>query len=164
MSHSTNSEESLSGYNHYSVSRRAFSILAASGLLFLSIACDRNPNSTESKGSGAEAQTEAYKSKIELSHVGLSKGENYLGDQVFYVEGTLKNNGDKLVQRVELTFLFKDSLNQVVLRETRRAFDYKGSKGLEPQKSTNFQIGFERLPRDWNHTIPEAQISNVILK
>jgi hypothetical protein len=159
-----NYEESLSGHNHYSVSKTAFSILAASGLLFLSIACNRDPNPAETKGSGAEAQTEAYKSKIELSHVGLSKGENYLGDQVFYVEGSLKNNGDKLVQRVELTFQFRDSLNQVVLRETRRAFDYKGNKGLEPQKSTNFQIGFERLPRDWNYTVPEAQISNVILK
>src|SRR6185437_11484383 len=97
-----NYEESLSGYNHYSVIRRAFSVLVVSGLLFLSIACNRDPNSTETKGSGAEAQTEAYKSKIELSHVGLSKGENYLGDHVFYVEGTLKNNGNKLVQRVEL--------------------------------------------------------------
>jgi hypothetical protein len=164
MSPSINYEQSLSGCKHYFVSRRAFSILAATGLLFLSIACDQNPNSAVIKGSGAEAQTEVYKGKIELSRVGLSKGENYLGDQVFYVEGSLKNNGDKLVQRVELTFLFRDSLNQVVLRETRRAVDYKGNKGLEPQKSTNFQIGFERLPRDWNYTVPEAQVSSVILK
>jgi hypothetical protein len=162
MSPSINYEQSLSGCKHYFVSRRAFSILAATG--FLSIACDQNPNSAVIKGSGAEAQTEVYKGKIELSRVGLSKGENYLGDQVFYVEGSLKNNGDKLVQRVELTFLFRDSLNQVVLRETRRAVDYKGNKGLEPQKSTNFQIGFERLPRDWNYTVPEAQVSSVILK
>jgi hypothetical protein len=164
MPHSIDYEESLSDRNYYSVFRRASSILASSGLLFLLIACDRNPNSAETEGSGPEAQTEAYMSKIELSHVGLSKGENYLGDEVFYVEGTLKNKGDKLVQRIELTFLFKDSLNQVVLREKRRALDYKGNKGLEPQKSTNFQIGFERLPRDWNYGVPEAQVTNVILK
>jgi len=159
-----NYEEGLSGCNHYLVFRRGFSILAVSGLLLLSIACNRDPNSAETKGSGTEAQTEVYKGKIELSHVGLSKGENYLGDQVFYVEGALKNNGDRLVQRIELTFLFKDTLNQVVLRETRRAFDYKGNKGLEPLKSANFQIGFDRLPKDWNYRIPEVQISQLTLK
>ena len=76
----------------------------------------------------------------------------------------MKNNGSRAIQRVELLFLFKDSLNQVVLREARKAVDYKGSKGLEPQKSTNFQVAFERLPKDWNYVVPDVQVSNLNFK
>jgi hypothetical protein len=131
------------------------------GLLLLVSACGKGP---QSGGGAGPAQAETYKSQLELSHVGLAKGENYLGNKVFYVEGMLKNNSSRAIQRVELLFLFKDSLNQVVLRETRKAVDYKGSKGLEPQKSTNFQVAFERLPKDWNYVVPDVQINNINLK
>ncbi len=96
--------------------------------------------------------------------MGLAKGENYLGDSVHYVEGEIKNNGDRIVQKVELTLLFRDSLRQVVLKETRRALDYKASRGLEPQKSAQFQIGFDHLPKDWNYLLPEVTVSGVILR
>ena len=44
-----------------------------------------------------------------LSGLGLAKGENFLGDEVIYVKGSLTNNGEATIRRVELTFLFKDS-------------------------------------------------------
>jgi len=135
-------------------------VVVLSSLMFLS-ACAKGPQSSEVL---SPAQAETYKSQLELSHVGLAKGENYLGNEVFYVEGMLKNNSSRTIQRVELLFLFKDSLNQVVLRETRKAMDYKGSKGLEPQKSTNFQVAFERLPKDWNYVVPDVQINNINFK
>ena len=106
----------------------------------------------------------AYKSKIEISHLNLAKGESYLGDSVYFVEGEIKNNGDRIVQRVEVTLIFRDSLKQVVLKETRRALEYKASKGLEAQKSANFQIGFDHLPKDWNNFLPEVQVSGVVLR
>jgi hypothetical protein len=137
-------------------------------LLILSIllvsACTKGSQSGQTTGAEQVAQTEAYKSQLELSRIGLAKGENYLGNEVFYVEGIVRNNGSRAIQRVELLFLFRDSLNQVVLREARKAVDYKGSKGLEPQKSTNFQVAFERLPKDWNYVVPDVQISNLSFK
>ena len=128
------------------------------------LACLRLWERSTVGGAVSPAQAEAYKSQLELSHVGLAKGENYLGHKVFYVEGVVRNNGTRVVQRVELLFLFKDSLNQVVLKEARKAVDYKGSKGLEPQKSTNFQVAFERLPKDWNYVVPDVQINSINLK
>jgi hypothetical protein len=139
----------------------AFMLAVVTSSLILLSACAKGPPSS---GVVSPAQAETYKSQLELSHVGLAKGENYLGNEVFYVEGMLKNNSSRAIQRVELLFLFKDSLNQVVLKETRKAVDYKGSKGLEPQKSANFQVGFERLPRDWNYVVPEVQINNINFK
>jgi hypothetical protein len=111
-----------------------------------------------------KARGDAYRSKIEISKAGLAKGENYLGGEVLYVEGSLKNAGDRVVQRVELTFFFKDSLKQVVLKESRKAVDYKGGGGLEGAKSTRFQVAFDHLPKDWNHVLPEIEVSQVTLK
>jgi hypothetical protein len=107
---------------------------------------------------------EAYKAKIELSKIGLAKGENYLGDEVFYVEGSLTNAGEKVVQRVDLTFFFRDSLNQVVLKESRKAVEFKGARGLDPQKTTRFQVAFDHLPKDWNYVLPQIEVSQVSLK
>src|SRR5438093_12594360 len=91
-------------------------IVVLSSSMFVS-ACAKGP---QSSGAVSPAQAETYKSQLELSHMGLAKGESYLGNEVFYVEGVLKNNSSRAIQRVELLFLFKDSLNQVVLRETRK--------------------------------------------
>src|SRR5438552_16904039 len=89
----------------------------SSSLLFL-LACSKNSTLEETQAREATAQTEAYNGKLVLSQIGLAKGENYLGQIVFYVEGSVTNEGDRVVQRIDLTFLFKDSLNQVVFKET----------------------------------------------
>ena len=148
-------------YHPYQLKTSVATFSAFLGLLLLVTACGKSP---QSGGAASPAQLEAYKSQMELSHIGLAKGENYLGHQVFYVEGVVRNGGTRAIQRVELLFLFKDSLDQVVLKETRKAVDYKGSKGLEPEKSTNFQVAFERLPKDWNYIVPDVQINAINFK
>ena len=132
-------------------------------LLIVMAGCGNSSSRTAQAGQSA-MEAEAYKSKIEVSKVGLAKGENYLGSDVFYVEGSLKNMGNRVVQRVEITFLFKDSLKQVVLKESRKALEYKGGRGLEADKSTRFQVAFDHLPKEWNYVLPDLEVSEVILK
>ena len=110
------------------------------------------------------AREEAYREQVTLSGLGLAKGENFLGDEVFYVEGTLANDGEGTIRKVELTFLFKDSLDQVVLKEARTALEYRGKRGIAPQQVAEFQVAFENLPRDWNYVVPEVQVSGIGLK
>ena len=126
--------------------------------------CSRDSSYRSSQDGQNCADAEAYKSKIDVFKLGLAKGENYLGGEVFYVEGSLKNTGNRVVQRVDITFLFKDSLKQVVLKESRKAVEYKGKGGLDPDKSTRFQVAFDRLPRDWNYVLPDIEVSEVTLK
>ncbi|MCI0419816.1 MAG: hypothetical protein L0387_20360 [Acidobacteria bacterium] len=137
---------------------------ASLALLLVMAGCARDLVDRSAQASPNSAEAEAYKSKIEVSKVGLAKGENYLGSEVFYVEGWLKNNGNRVVQRVDITFLFKDSLKQVVLKESRKAVEYKGARGLEAEKSTRFQVAFDHLPKDWNYVLPEIEVSQVTLK
>jgi hypothetical protein len=139
--------------------------LGVKSLLLIAMAgCSGNSSSRSSQAGQNALEAEAYKSKIEVSKVGLAKGENYLGSDVFYVEGSLKNIGNRVVQRVEITFLFKDSLKQVVLKESRKALEYKGTRGLEADKSTRFQVAFDHLPKEWNYVVPDLEVSQVTLK
>lgn len=128
------------------------------------IGCKGGASRVSSQTDKTAAEADAYRSRIEVSKVGLAKGENYLGSEVFYVEGWLKNTGDRVVQRVEITFLFRDSLKQVVLRESRKALEYKGGRGLDADKSTRFQVAFDHLPKDWNYVLPDIEVSQVTLK
>ena len=140
-------------------------LLGVGFVLLAAIAgCSGDSSSRTSQANQTAIEAEAYKSKIEVSKVGLAKGENYLGSDVFYVEGSLKNMGNRVVQRVEITFLFKDSLKQVVLKESRKALEYKGGGGLEADKSTRFQVAFDHLPKEWNYVLPDLEVSEVTLK
>jgi hypothetical protein len=136
----------------------------ALALFFTCVGCRNGPEAGLGRVRQNSPESEGYKSRIEISTIGLVKGENYLGNEVYYVEGSLKNKGEQLVQRIELAFVFRDSLNQVVLKQSRKAVEYKGTRGLEPQKSARFQVAFDHLPKDWNHAVPEVGVHQVTLK
>ena len=104
---------------------------------------------------------EAYRTQLVLSNLGLAKGENFLGNNIFYVEGIISNNGTQIIKRIDLTFLFKNSSNQIVFQETRKALQYRGEKGIQPKNQANFQVAFENLPEDWNYLIPKVQIARI---
>jgi len=157
----------MNDVRHPALEWKSYSVMLALWLItgFLAaVACSQKPGPGSASGRDSGKDDPSYGGKVGISHMGLAKGENYLGDSVHYVEGEIKNNGDRIVQRVELTLLFRDSLRQVVLKETRRALDYKASRGLEPQKSAKFQIGFDHLPKDWNYLLPEVTVSGVTLR
>ncbi|MDE2665454.1 MAG: hypothetical protein OXI69_04840 [Acidobacteriota bacterium] len=138
--------------------------LVISALLLLGAAVGCGDSSGPSADPERTAREEAYRDQVTLSGLGLAKGENFLGDEIFYVEGSLTNDGEGTVRRVELTFLFKDTLDQVVLREARTALEYRGKRGVAPQQVAEFQVAFENLPRDWNYVVPEVQVSGIGLQ
>jgi len=133
-------------------------------LLLLSfLACRRNLDQHYGTGILGELE-EAYRTKVIVSKLGLSKGENFLGDTVFYVKGIITNSGEEKIQRVVLTFLFKDSTNQVVLKDTRKAIEYRGGRGIESLQVAEFQVAFDNLPQAWNYIVPEVQVSQIGLQ
>ncbi len=138
--------------------------LVVSALLLLGAAGGCGNSGRPAADPERSAREEAYKDQVTLSGLGLAKGENFLGDEIFYVEGSLTNDGEVTIRKVELTFLFKDTLDQVVLREARTALDYRGKRGIEPQQVAEFQVAFENLPRDWNYVVPEVQVSGIGLQ
>jgi hypothetical protein len=150
--------------DHRQVCSSVMLLIVVVSFSFLLLNCNKAPVSLQQGAAEKAAQAAAYKNQIEISHIGIARGENYLGDAVYYVQGKIKNSGNKAIQRVELTFQFRDSLGQVVLKDTRRALDYKGGGKLEAQASSEFQVGFEKLPKDWNYVIPQVEVASVILQ
>lgn len=127
-------------------------------------ACGGKPAGSGDNSPGTAALAAAYKAKIKLTHLGLARGENYLGDTVYYVQGKAGNLGDKPVQQLELLFNFSDYQNKVLSKETRMALNYKGGGSLAPQGTSEFQVGFEKLPPNWNYALPEVSVSKVVFR
>lgn len=142
--------------------KRRFLVVLAPLFLWAAASCGEASRPTADPETAA--REEAYRDRVTLSGLGLAKGENFLGDEVFYVEGSLTNEGENTIRKVELTFFFKDSLDQVVLKQARTALEYRGKRGIAPQEVAEFQVAFENLPRDWNYVVPEVQVSGIGLQ
>src|SRR5437868_340424 len=59
-----------------------------------------------------------YAANLAISDVNMSAAENMLGGEVTYIEGNVKNTGDKTVTGATVEVTFKNSLGQVVQRQT----------------------------------------------
>src|SRR6202790_2033220 len=64
----------------------------------------------------------AYRSKVGVDHVEISRAENFLQQEVTTISGEISNGGDRALASVELTIEFYDDLNQIAQRETRSLF------------------------------------------
>ncbi|MCH6553336.1 MAG: DUF3426 domain-containing protein [Acidobacteria bacterium] len=109
----------------------------------------------------------AYAEKIEIAGLALSRWQNFLGQEVTYLDATLTNHGDRTLRAVELTIEFRDVLNQVVLRETLRpvgsAPTAQSTPPLPPGQTRDFRASFDSLPKDWNHFPPTVRVSALLL-
>jgi hypothetical protein len=134
-------------------------------LLFCSFAaCGGKPAGSGNHSPEMEALAASYKAKIELTNLGLSRGENYLGDAVYYVQGKARNLGDRPVQQLELLFKLRDVQNRILSEEIRMALNYKGGGSLAPQATSEFTVGFEKLPVNWNYALPGVSVNKVVFR
>ena len=116
-----------------------------------------------------------YATQISFSDAKTTQVQNFLGANVTYIEGAVSNNGDKTVTGSEVQITFKNSLGQVVQRQTeplwivqRRepAVDVASLAGnpMTPGESREFQLSFEHISADWNRQFPELRITIVTTK
>jgi hypothetical protein len=68
------------------------------------------------------AEQTSYLNSFSFSDFHMSAANNFLGNTVTYLDGSITNQGAKPVRNLDVELNFVDSLNQVVLREigTRR--------------------------------------------
>jgi hypothetical protein len=116
-----------------------------------------------------------YAASLAISDVQMSAAENMLGGDVTYIEGNVKNSGDKTVTGAIVEVTFKNSLAQVVQRQTeplwivqRRepAIDVASLavNPMKPAESREFRLSFEHISADWNRQPPELRITVVTTK
>lgn len=116
-----------------------------------------------------------YAANLQLSEVNLSAADNFAGGTSYYVEGKITNTGNKVVNGATIEIAFKNSLGQVVQRETQTimvilarqpAIDAGAMNvaPLNPGQSREFRLTFERISADWDRQKPELRVITVSLK
>lgn len=110
---------------------------------------------------GPEEQQAA--THIHFQQIQLSEATNLLNQRFTYVTGIVSNDGTRTVDDVEVTIEFRDILNQVALRDTRRLFGPDGAQPLGNGQNHDFQITFESFPSEWNHQLPSIRVVGVAL-
>lgn len=98
----------------------------------------------------------AYAPQVAFSDLHLSAEENFLGQQVVYLDGKLINSGAKTVRLVKVRLIFRDVMNRVILREEHNVFGPSESVG--PGLAKSFQIRFDAVPDSWSRQVPQMQI------
>jgi hypothetical protein len=100
---------------------------------------------------------------IYFHDIALSEATNMLNQNFTYVNGVLSDDGTDTVKEVEVTIEFKNSMNQVGLRETRKLLG-PGAAPLLAGDHRDFSVTLEAVPSDWNHEYPSIRITGLQLE
>jgi hypothetical protein len=103
------------------------------------------------------AEQTSYLNSFSFSDFHMSAANNFLGNTVTYLDGSITNQGAKPVRNLDVELNFVDSLNQVVLREIAHPLANRAAP-LAPGETCAFRVNFEHMPVDWNQAAPSAKV------
>ncbi len=123
------------------------------------------------------SKVDPYAAKLQVSNPKLSAAENYVGGTVTYLDVNITNTGDKALVGGDMKLVFKNSLDQVVQRETlplhvlveNQMGGYPDLVDLSrstiaPGQTKTVRLTLEHISADWNQSYPEMQLVNLRLK
>ena len=131
---------------------------------------------TRHRGQGT-AVVDPYTAKLQNSEAKASQAENYVGGTVTYLDATITNTGDKALVGGDMNMVFRNTLNEVVQKETlplrvivpNPLAGYPDLVDLNkspigPGQSKTVRMTLEHISADWNQAPPEMQLVNLKLK
>jgi len=86
--------------------------------------------------------------------------ESYLKQSVVEITGNIQNTGDRILDIVEINWVFYDPYGQVVLREREPIVSKKSGK-LAPGDTKPFRVAFDNVPESWNQAMPTMVIARI---
>ncbi len=114
-----------------------------------------------------------YAESLRVSELKLSAAANFVGASVNYLDGKITNLGGKTVSGATVEVIFRNSLGEVVQRETMPLMLYHtGIQGipdvaplsaapLTPNQTRDFRLIFEHISADWNRGYPELRFARI---
>jgi len=125
----------------------------------------------------AGTQPNPYAEKLKLSAIKLSAAENYMGGTVTYLDFNITNTGDKALVGAAVKAEFKDSMGQVVQKETiplhvlveNQLAGYPDLVDLSrapigPDQTKTVRMTLEHISDQWNQSYPQMQLVDLKLK
>ncbi len=102
----------------------------------------------------------AYVRNLRLLDVEMKAHESYLKQSVVEIVGKIGNEGDRILDVVEINCVFYDAYGQVILRERVPIVSRKMGK-LAPGEIKNFRLAFDNVPESWNQAVPSLVIARI---
>ncbi len=123
----------------------------------------------------AVAAVDPYAENLRISDLALSSAQNFVGGTVHYLEGKVSNVGNKIVTGARVECVFRNSLGEVVQRETvplmlltTRAgvvdVESAAADPLLPNQTREFRLTFEHISADWDRGYPELRFTRITAK
>jgi hypothetical protein len=147
-------------------------IIAIIGALIYSSRKSETRQSAQPDVMESAAAADPYASQLKISDGSMSAAENMLGGEVTYIEGNITNTGDKTVTGATEEVTFKNSLDQVVQRQTEPLWIVQRREPavdvavapIKPGETREFRLSFEHISADWNRQFPDLRITVVTTK
>lgn len=125
-----------------------------------------------SGSTGKTGQADPYLAKLELSNLHMETAENFAGSSVTYIEGSIKNTGDKKITSARAQVVFKNSLGEISQKEplpilvqlpNTPYLDYGTIERapLASGQARNFRLTLEHVTADWDGQIPAVRVISV---
>jgi hypothetical protein len=121
----------------------------------------------------APVAIDPYAEFLRVSDPKLSAATNFVGASVNYLDGKIANLGSKTVTAATVQAIFRNSLGEVVQRETLPLMLYHtGIQGipdvaplsaapLTPNQTRDFRLTFEHISADWDQGYPELRFVRI---
>jgi len=118
-----------------------------------------------------------YAAKLQMGDIKLSAADNFVGATVTYMDFNLANTGDKTLVGGQVEAMFKNSIGEVVQKETlplnvltkNSLGGYQDLTSLSmspigPGQSKEVRLTLEHVSSDWNQSYPDIKFINLKLK
>jgi hypothetical protein len=122
-------------------------------------------------------QADPYAQQLKLSDIKLSAAENYMGGTVTYLDFNITNTGDKALVGADVQAEFKNTMGQVVQKETlplhvlveNQLAGYPDLVDMSrapigPGLTKPVRITLEHISGDWDRSYPQMELVNLKLK
>lgn len=103
-------------------------------------------------------EEQAYAASIRFENIALSRAENFIHQEVTILNADAVNDGGRPLDKLTVVVEFSDSMNQIVLRESRPVLG-NASGSLAPGQRRSFELSFDGVPASWNMQQPALRVA-----
>ena len=151
-------------------------LLGLGGFLYLDRLSKQSPPAPAPPSAEARAYAKNLRfvgdDGVNLENPKMESHESLLKQSVVEISGNIMNAGDRPVDSVEVTWLFKDpgtpmpdgQLYQEVVWRERTFLVTKKQGGLAPGQFRHFSVSFDNVPDTWNQAMPSLVIAGIQFK
>ena len=105
-------------------------------------------------------EAKAYLPSLKLRDVTMSAKDDALGQTLVEINGTVANNGDRVVEVAEINCIFRE-VNGIEIGRQLAQVVRRRDGPLMPGETRGFRLPFDDIPYGWNQNLPSLYIAQI---